>query len=62
MERRKILEDNIKEIPGRIMLSEKTLETVSVSRHFTILNIKIIVFFINLESTRIAQTNDESNK
>ena len=44
MERRKILEDNIKEIPGRIMLSEKTLVTVSVAHHLTILNIKIILF------------------
>jgi hypothetical protein len=35
MERRKILEDNIKEIPGRIMLSEKTLVTVSVAYHIS---------------------------
>jgi hypothetical protein len=44
MERRKILEDNIKEIPGRIMLSEKTLVTVSAAQHLKILNIKIILF------------------
>lgn len=30
-ERRSILEKNIKEIPGRIMLSEQTLITVSGS-------------------------------
>ena len=29
-ERRKVLEDNMKEIPGRIMLSQQTFVTVSL--------------------------------
>jgi hypothetical protein len=38
-ERRKILEQNMKEIPGRIMLSEQTFVTVSFIQRMAIFKI-----------------------